>query len=63
MDMDINLHAVALMVDECMAELDEIGCYCDEPDLMDIEGVCVPLEEYDAPDYMGAGVPASLTFD
>lgn len=63
MDFETALHAVALGIDEGM-EYDEDGQpMYEDPDLFDIEGLMVPLEEYDSPDFMGAGVPASLTFD
>jgi hypothetical protein len=62
-DFDIALHALALSVDEGM-EYDEYGDpLYDDPDIFDIEGLTVPLEEYEQPDFMGAGVPASMTWD
>lgn len=37
LELEINLHAIAI----------EIPDNYDEPDLMDIEGLCVPFDEYD----------------
>lgn len=50
-ELEIALHAVALSIDEADVS--------DDPDLMDIEGLCVsPVEVYDYDT-----VPHSLSFD
>jgi hypothetical protein len=54
-DLEISLHTIALSMDEWFDEYDIL------PDMMDIEGLCVSLDEH--PDFMGAGVPASMTWD
>ena len=51
-EFDIALYRVALGLPEW--ELDELNL--DDPDLMDIEGLCVTWDEYDT-------VPRSLSFE
>ena len=56
-EFDIALYRVALVLPEW--ELDELGL--DDPDLMDIEGLCVSWDEYDEDVY--DTVPRSLSFE
>ena len=51
-EFNIALHAVALWADTRKRDVD----------LLDTPFI-VSLEEYEEPDFTGAGVPASLTFD